>query len=255
MANYNNIGLVNHCKNALNLRTKYMWGGVLKAITQSYINALRSIYGCQSGTGYDAPRYEMLSKLAKQGGWFGCDCVGLIKSYYWARSTGQGGVGSPFAYKPGYGPDVNATTMYNNAKEKGPISSLPEIPGVIVYCRSHPHVGVYIGDGWVIESTLSARGDGVVKTRLKDFKWEYWFKCPYIQYVNVPKTDLHIENRKFKYAAKARKEPKLNSAFVKRYIAGENTIIEVDSESYDSASGYTYVKIYGKDEWVVKSSL
>lgn len=255
MANYNNIGLVNHCKAALQLKTKYMWGGVLKSITKSYINALRSIYGNQSGTGYDPPRYAMLENLAKIGGYYGCDCVGLIKSYYWSRNAGSGGTGSPNAYKPGYPPDVNATTMYNNAKEKGPINTLPEIPGVILYCRSHPHVGVYIGNGKVIESTLSARGDGVVMTDIKDFKWEYWFKCPYISYTDVPKTEQHVEYRKVKFACNARREGKLASDFVKKYFPGEMVIVETDSEMYDKKSKFTYIKIYGKNEWIVKSAI
>ncbi|MGN0588768.1 MAG: hypothetical protein ACI4KO_04470, partial [Ruminiclostridium sp.] len=60
---------------------------------------------------------------------------------------------------------------------------LPEIPGLILYSTKHPHVGVYIGGGYVIESTLSARGDGVSKARVSDWSgWTHWFKCPYIAY-------------------------------------------------------------------------
>lgn len=42
------------------------------------------------------------------------------------------------------------------------------------------HVGVYIGNGEVIE----ARGHayGVVKTKLKDRPWVNWGYCPYITY-------------------------------------------------------------------------
>ena len=42
------------------------------------------------------------------------------------------------------------------------------------------HVGVYIGDGKVVE----ARGHsyGVVKTDLKSRNWTKWCKCPYIEY-------------------------------------------------------------------------
>ena len=179
---YTNLGLAKHAKAALALKTKYMWGGILRSITQPYINTLMKYYGNTSGTGYTVKRWEELSRLAGKG-YFGCDCVGLIKSYYWSGKD-DGGTGSPNYGKAGY-PDVNAGLMYNAAKVKGSIASMPEVPGIIVYCKTHPHVGVYIGNGEVIESTLSSRGDGVVKTKLKDFKWEYWFECPYINYIKT----------------------------------------------------------------------
>ena len=45
------------------------------------------------------------------------------------------------------------------------------------------HVGIYVGDGTVIEATNNPKfGDGVVKTRLCDRKWEKWFCCRGIDY-------------------------------------------------------------------------
>lgn len=179
---YTNLGLVTHAKKAMGMKTKYMWGGILRSITTTYINQLKKWYGTNPATGYTAERWAELTKLAGKG-YFGCDCVGLIKSYYWSGNE-NGGTGSPNYGASGY-PDVNAGLMYTNAKVKGPITSLPEVPGVIVYCKSRPHVGVYIGNGQVIESTFSSRGDGVILTKLKDFKWEYWFECPYIRYIKT----------------------------------------------------------------------
>ena len=59
------------------------------------------------------------------------------------------------------------------------MATLPEMPGVLVFMRGH--VGIYIGDGWVIE----ARGHayGVVKTRLKDRAWKRWALIDEIEYV------------------------------------------------------------------------
>jgi len=184
MVVYTNKGLVNHCKNALKLKTKYMWGGILRPIEQQY-DMLRSIYANQSGTGYSAPRWNALKKLFGNG-YYGVDCIGLVKSYYWSGKT-NGGVGSP-KYGAANCPDVNAMYMFRMAKEKGTIDTIPEIPGLIVFSKSHPHVGVYIGNGETIESTLGSRGDGVVKRKLDGF-WEYWFKCPYINYTET-KTEI-----------------------------------------------------------------
>ena len=179
MGIYTAEGLVKHAEKALALDTAYMWGGIMRRITPAYIAQLRRIYGTKAGTGYTDTRYRQLEELAESG-YYGCDCVGLIKSYYWSGRP-DGGTGSPKYGAAGF-PDVNAGMMFSQARVKGSIDTLPERPGVILYCGSSPHVGIYAGNGNVIECTLSARGDGVVLSGLGDFGWEYWFECPYISY-------------------------------------------------------------------------
>lgn len=183
MGIYTNTGLVKHAEMALALNTKYMWGGVLRPITDAYIKMLRGIYGINSNTGYTEARYRELASYVGKG-YYGCDCVGLIKSYYWSGKA-DGGVGSPNYGQLGY-PDVNANYMYQQSKNKGSIKTLPEVPGLIVYSKTHPHVGIYVGNGYTIECTLG-RGDGVVKRKLDSF-WEYWFECPYIEYPKAKPT-------------------------------------------------------------------
>lgn len=99
------------------------------------------------------------------------DCVGLIKGYLWSDTPTS---------KPVYNSkqDVSANGMLSVCKEKGKISAMPDIPGVLVFMNGH--VGVYIGNGEVIE----ARGHeyGVVKTKLKSRPWVNWGKCPWITY-------------------------------------------------------------------------
>lgn len=100
------------------------------------------------------------------------DCVGLIKAYLWCDS--------PTDTTPKYNAaqDVSANGMYNACKTKGAIKTIPEVPGVLVFMSGH--VGVYIGNGEVIE----ARGYsyGVVKTKLAARAWRNWGYCPYITY-------------------------------------------------------------------------
>ena len=80
-------------------------------------------------------------------------------------------------------PDKSANGMFSYAKSKGldwgTIDTIPEIPGLAV--RMEGHVGVYIGNGEVIEE----RGFnyGCVKTLLKNRKWLHWYKIPTINYI------------------------------------------------------------------------
>lgn len=249
---YTAEGLVKHAEKALTLKTKYMWGGILRPIEQQY-ETLQRYYGNQSGTGYNAVRWNDLKALFGKG-YYGVDCVGLIKSYYWSGKA-AGGTGSPKYGAAGF-PDVNAGTMYNRALKKGRISTLPERPGVIVYCRTHPHVGVYIGNGWVIESTLGCRGDGVVKTKLSAFAWEYWFECPYIEYSSSTITTAKTKKCTLAFKANVRKEPKEGSELLGTYKPGDTVTIINGTDTKDMATGYIYVQVAGASGgWIVKTAI
>ncbi len=167
---YTNSGLVTHCKEALKLKTVYMWGGLFREVTKSYINQLSGMYPNQYGDGRKKKLCELIGK-----GYYGCDCVGLVKSYYF------GGFGVEKNAKGYVGAwDYGVGTMYNAAKVKGKIATMPKKEGVLVMTSDYGHVGVYIGNGEVIECTLSGFGDGVVKTKLKDRGWSWWCQCPVI---------------------------------------------------------------------------
>jgi hypothetical protein len=77
--------------------------------------------------------------------------------------------------------------MYEKASEKGEIINIPDTPGLCLWKKGH--IGVYIGDGQVIES----RGTMHVViqsplTGVGSAGWTHWLKCPYIQY-DVPKKE------------------------------------------------------------------
>ena len=52
-------------------------------------------------------------------------------------------------------PDINADQMYARAVDKGPISTIPEIPGLLVWQPGH--IGIYIGGGQMVEATVPGR--------------------------------------------------------------------------------------------------
>ncbi len=164
---YTASGLVDYVKKTLKMNTVYMWGGIMRLVTESYISGRANQYP----SWYTPARVAKFRALIGKD-YYGVDCVGLIKSYYW------GGVGSK-NYKAET--DKSANGMFQVATEKGPISTLPEIPGVCLWMDGH--IGVYIGNGLVIESTNNTRfGDGVCQTKLSDRNWTHWLKCPYIEY-------------------------------------------------------------------------
>ena len=172
MAEYTNSGLVKHCKNALNLKTVYMWGGLFREVTTDYINYLSGVPAYKRQ--YPDNRVKTLKSLVGKG-YYGCDCVGLVKSYYF------GGVGVKANAKDYDGSkDMGVGTMYNAAKIKGKIATMPKKEGVLVMTSDFGHVGVYVGDGKVIECTLSRFGDGVVQTNFSDRQWAYWCQCPFL---------------------------------------------------------------------------
>lgn len=100
------------------------------------------------------------------------DCGGLIKGYLWCDSPEDN---TPVV---NVAQELTANQMCEACTKTGAMISLPEVPGVLVFYDNH--VGVYIGNGEVIE----ARGHayGVVKTKLKDRPWKMWGYCPFVTY-------------------------------------------------------------------------
>ena len=105
------------------------------------------------------------------------DCIGLVKSYGWFNPS-TGGID----YGSNGMPDYSANQMHRDAVNKGaahgPISTMPEIPGLVLWKEGH--TGVYIGGGYAIEAMST--GKGVGKTKVEGRGWQEWYKLPYIDY-------------------------------------------------------------------------
>lgn len=245
---YTNEGLVKHAKAALKLKTVYMWGGILRTVEKQY-NLLQTQYGNRAGTGYTDGRWAYLKSLCNKNV-YGVDCVGLIKSYYWSGKA-DGGTGSP-KYCTAETPDINAVTMFSRAKVKGKIKDIPETPGLIVYSEKTHHVGIYIGGKQTIESTLGTRGDGVVQRSL-DSLWTDFFECPYIDY-KKPATSAGLKTVKLVYNARIRSAPRYKSNELGTLTAGTQCVVCVNSKQTDPATKYEYIKLYGRDGWIVTSA-
>lgn len=163
--NYTAKGLAEYCERCLKERTAYMWGTLMNPISADLINKKRNQYPGK----YTPGRIQALSALIGKA--YACDCSGLIKSYY------MGGFGAPEydAQK-----DINTAGFFSAAEARGAISTLPEVPGIVLYMDGH--VGVYVGGGKAIECTWGAYGDGVVKTNIDGRGWTHWLKIPFVDY-------------------------------------------------------------------------
>lgn len=141
------------------------------------------------------------------------DCIGLIKAAMWTNADPNK---APHYVKS---QDVSANGMYDKCKKTGKISTLPEVPGVLVFCNKH--VGIYIGGGYVIE----ARGHayGVVKTELKKRPWAHWGLNPWIEYVE----DKPKETKPVTVKPSTTKPTAQESKYYKKYTGSSPEIDKV----------------------------
>lgn len=127
------------------------------------------------------------------------DCIGAIKGYCWTNG-GEGlieafGSSNPFSNKYGTNncPDKSANGMFEWAKKQGmdwgTIATMPELIGLLV--RYDGHVGVYIGDGLVVEWRGFKYGSQI--TELSKRKWTHWYKHPAISYCEAPDVSVRTE--------------------------------------------------------------
>ena len=175
----NSIQFVNKAKDVLKHKTIYIMGCfgaplVNKQVKQRYIDAYKYNQG--------ATRKKKILEAASDV--YGFDCVGLIKAILWGW---DGNVKEPYGgskYASNGVPDIGADAMIKKCKD---ISTdfKKIIPGEVVWKTGH--IGIYIGDGLVIESS-PAWTDGVQVTCIGTKKgynsrvWTKHGKLPYVSY-------------------------------------------------------------------------
>ena len=168
-------GLVAYCKAQLGL--PYWFGTFGQVATASLYQAKKAQY----------PGYYTASNFPSQYGKRVHDCVGLIKGYRWSATPTSTPV-----YNASQ--DVSVSGLYyNQCSKRGSIKSMPKVPGTCVFMTNMSHVGVYIGDGYVIE----ARGHayGVVKTKLSGRGWGLWGQPSWLTYDTAEDTDTLVNKK------------------------------------------------------------
>lgn len=163
----NNLDLVKWAQMAYDNKWGYVWGSHGDVLTSSELKRLKKVFGANVTDKEDYIKSHWLGRRTS-------DCVGLIKGYGWYDETS--GI---IKYGTNEMKDVTADGMFNAAVEKGPISTMPDIPGIAVWHQGH--IGVYIGNGYVIHAANTY--DGVIKTPITSSGWTHWLKIPYINYI------------------------------------------------------------------------
>ena len=163
----NNLDLAAYAVQAWENGWGYVWGTYGNVLTQSLFDYKLRQYPDGVGKYADFIRNNWLNRRT-------ADCVGLIKGYGWLDANSL-----EIKYGTNGMPDYGANQMYQSATESGTMDTMPDIVGLAVWKQGH--IGVYIGNGYVIEAMGTKYG--VVKTELTKRSWSGWCKIPYIDYL------------------------------------------------------------------------
>ena len=166
LAGKNAADLVRYAIHAYEEHWGYVWGTFGHVLTESLFEAKLAQYPDALACNADFIRQTWVGGRTT-------DCVGLIKGYGWLDAETE-----EIVYNTNGMPDITANEMYHAASVSGTIDTIPETPGLAVWHEGH--IGVYIGNGEVIEAMGTRYG--VVKTKLEGARWTHWLKIPYISY-------------------------------------------------------------------------
>ena len=166
----NNLDLAAYAVQAWENGWGYVWGTYGSVLTPSLFDYKLRQYPDGVGKYADFIRNNWLNRRT-------ADCVGLIKGYGWLDAQSL-----EIRYGTNGMPDYGANQMYQSAVESGTMDTMPEVVGLAVWKSGH--IGVYIGNGYVIEAMGTKYG--VVKTELAGRGWEGWCKIPSIHYLEEP---------------------------------------------------------------------
>ena len=98
-------------------------------------------------------------------------------SYVWGEKE-PGSVDSSGLISSYAGGANNTEIMFSLAPVKGPISTMPEQPGLGLYMPGH--VGVYVGSGMAVSA--ESEDTGVVERSVGSCGWTHWFQIPRVSY-------------------------------------------------------------------------
>lgn len=183
----NNLQLVEKLKDIVeNYKTLYVMGCFGAPLTSNNKERYKNNHKYNKQT----ERQKMIDNATQDT--FGFDCVNLIKSIIWGwegdKSKNYGGA----IYNSNNLPDISADMMITECYDISNDFNKPLVPGELVWMKGH--VGIYAGNGLVIECTPSWRNGvqytSILSQSLKKVEyagriWKKHGKLPYINYLNI----------------------------------------------------------------------
>lgn len=174
----NNLELVKYLKSKLELPTMYMLGSVGRMLTHAAVDARIA-----KGDKHTIANEKIIR--AAVGKAYSFDCNTLAKASKWEISPG--------VIKYDAKIDLGSKSLYNLSKKKGPTSTMPNMPGLIVWTADLGHMGFFIekkdGINQYIEATPAWGAWGVTTSADKNHpkghnrKWAYWGEYHLIDYI------------------------------------------------------------------------
>lgn len=178
----NNLELVNYVNSLLSRKTIYMIGGIGRVLTEANIQA-------SIARGYTHTA-QNITRIRKGIGSYAFDCNAIIKVALWETAPGK------INYNVPAGSDLGSKTLYERAKKKGKMTTMPNVLGTLVFTADLGHVGVYVGmkNGvrQYAEATPAWDAWGVTTSADKNHPqghnrtWTYWGYYHLINYIEAP---------------------------------------------------------------------
>jgi len=169
-----------------NYKTVYMWGCFGQPVTDALVAEKTRQYP----TFYTQGIQDKLRSLVGKG-YFGFDCVNLIKAVAWGWSGDATKANGGAAYSTNGVQDVNADMMIKLCFKLTDDFKVI-VPGCAVWMQGH--IGVYIGDGKVVEATpswdnrvqVTSLGNIGSVAGLHSRKWTMHGRLPFVEYEQKP---------------------------------------------------------------------
>lgn len=174
---------------ATKYKTLYVYGSFGSPVTSTLLAQKAKQY---PSFYTDAKKKQLAQYVGK--GYFGFDCVNLIKGILWGWNGSNATYGGA-KYATNGVPDINADGMI--AKCSGVTTNFSKIEvGEAVWCSGH--IGIYIGDGLAVECTprwsnnvqITAVGNIGKKNGYNTRTWTKHGKLPYIKYETKASTTV-----------------------------------------------------------------
>lgn len=211
----NSADLAIYAANAWNSGWGYVWGTFGQVLTPELLQYKISQYPEGVGDEADFIRSHWLNRRTT-------DCVGLIKGYGWLNTETM-----EIQYGSNGMPDVGADGMYYNAGRKGSIETMPDTPGLAVWKSGH--IGVYIGNGEVIEAMDTRYG--VVKQSSRAGAGPTGWRC---RGSSMTKEELKLESKNITIGFDAAKLDALEFVLRKQRSSVQRRMEEVLQQLYES---------------------